>query len=228
MNTFSLEHPVLAVDVVIFRIHKGSLETLLMQRSEDPFRGAPALPGVAVRVDETLEQAAKRTLYEKVCWPKDDQNQPYLEQLATFDALYRDPRGRTVSVAYIGIAGHAAPELHDLLWEPAAQIAQGNLPFDHALIIKTAVQRLQGKLRYTNIARAFVDETFRIEELHDVYQAILARPVNLTNLRVKLLKINLIEQVSILNDAVGKKGGRPPHIYRFVHECVKTVEREFV
>jgi 8-oxo-dGTP diphosphatase len=103
-----------------------------------------------------------------------------------------------------------------------------SLPFDHDDIVHTAVTRLQGKLRYTNIARALVPDTFRIEDLQAVYEAILNRPVNRTNFRVKLLKIGLIEQISVLSDAVGSQGGRPPHIYRFTQDLIETVDRDFL
>ena len=103
METYQLERPVLAVDVVIFKVEDAQLHVLLHRRNEKPFQGAPALPGVAVRIDETLENAARRVLIEKAQWPVSAQEQIYLDQLATFDALYRDPRGRTVSVAYMGL-----------------------------------------------------------------------------------------------------------------------------
>ncbi len=61
MKTYQLERPVLSVDVVIFRIQDVRLQVLLHQRHEEPFKGASALPGVAIRIDETLENAARRT-----------------------------------------------------------------------------------------------------------------------------------------------------------------------
>lgn len=227
MESYPLERPVLAVDVVIFGVKNAELKVLLMRREEEPFQGVFALPGVAVRVDETLETAAKRALREKVQWSQGVQADVYLEQLSTFDALYRDPRGRTVSVAYIGIARHLE-HLQGVTWRSVDGIPPGSLPFDHNLIINTGVTRLRGKLRYTNIARTFLAETFRIEELLEVYEAILGRPLNRTNFRNKLLKIQLIEQVRILNEAVGKQGGRPPHLYRFTHKFIEAVDRDFL
>ncbi len=227
-DTFQIERPVLAVDVVMFRIEDGRMSVLLHQRDEEPFQGASALPGVAVRIDETLQEAAKRTLTEKVKWPCREQESIHLEQLATFDAVYRDPRGRTVSVAYMGLS-RIQPALGEGgIWKRVTEMTKGSLPFDHDDILTTAVARLQGKLRYTNIAKWLLPETFRIEDIQEVYEAILGRSVNRTNFRNKLLKIHLIEQVRTLTEAVGKKGGRPPHLYQFTRDMLESVDREFL
>ncbi len=224
----ALERPILAVDVVVFTVDSGNLWVLLNQREKEPFHGALALPGVAVRIDETLLAAARRALAEKGDPQPPADEEIFLDQLAAFDALYRDPRGRTVSVAYLGLA-RAYPEARgEVAWRRVFDIPDGSLPFDHGHIVETAVARLAGKLRYTNIARSLLPETFRIEALQEVYEAVLRRPLNRTNFRNKLLKIGLIEQVSILTDAVGEKGGRPPHLYRFTRDLLEAVDRDFL
>ena len=228
MEILELERPVLAVDVIVFAIQRGKLHVLLARRNDEPFQGAPALPGVAARVDETLEDAAKRALRQKSGWPESVDALTHLEQLATFDGLYRDPRGRTVSVGYLGIVRDLPAATPDVIWMPVKEIAPGSLPFDHSYIIETAITRLQGKLRYTNVAKSFLPDVFRIDELQTVYEAILGRALNRTNFRVKLLKIGLIEQVGIHPDAVNKQGGRPPHLYRFPQSALEIVDREFL
>lgn len=225
MEKNKLEKPILSVDVVVFSVREASLSVLTCIRDKEPFKNAPALPGVAVRIDETLSDAARRALSEKAGLVADD---IYLDQLATFDALYRDPRGRTVSVAYMGLMRPAGTACGESLWKPVAEISKGSLPFDHDFVIKTATQRLQGKLRYTNIAKVLLQQSFRIEEMQRVYEAILGHSVNRTNFRSKLLKIGMIEKVRELSDAVGKQGGRPPHLYKFSRENVEAVDRDFV
>jgi 8-oxo-dGTP diphosphatase len=108
------------------------------------------------------------------------------------------------------------------------RVQAGSLPFDHAEIISTAVTRLRGKLRYTNIASQLIDPEFRIDQLETVYSAVLGRELNRTNFRNKLLKIGLIEQVGVLTEAVGSRGGRPPHLYRFTRDDLEIRERDFV
>ncbi|MGE0087002.1 MAG: NUDIX domain-containing protein [Desulfococcaceae bacterium] len=228
MDTAELERPVLAVDVVLFGIHDRKLKVLLHTRQKEPFRDAPALPGVAVRVDETLETAARRAVYEKTDWKQEDSDNLFLEQLAAFDALYRDPRGRTISLAFMGIVRTMPEEKQGMIWKDCREIAEGSLPFDHGMIVKTAVQRLRGKLRYTNIAKGFLPETFRIEELQNVYEIIMEYSLNRANFRNRLLKLGMIEQVTVLTEAVGKKGGRPPHLYRFTRDLIEMTERDFL
>jgi len=225
MEKTELERPVLAVDVVLFAVYEKKLRVLLQTRQKEPFRYAPALPGVAVRVDETLETAARRAIQEKTQWKGND---VFLEQLAAFDGLYRDPRGRTISLAFMGIVRTMPEEKQGMIWKDCREISEGSLPFDHGLIVKTAVQRLRGKLRYTNIVKGFLPETFRIEELQEMYEIVMQCSLNRANFRNKLLKIGMIEQVTILTEAVGKKGGRPPHLYRFTREEMEMAERDFL
>lgn len=222
-----IERPVLAVDVVLLQILDDQLQVLLHLRAEDPFRNAWALPGVALRADETLLAAARRAL-DKTGLRHPPVERVFLEQLATFDALYRDPRGRTVSVAHLGLCRpEAAIDACRARWVPVDDLDQG-LPFDHGHILQTARDRLRGKLRYTNIAARLLPDTFRIEALQRVYEAILGRPLNRANFRTKLLKIGIIERAGVAADAVGSRGGRPPHLYRFASERVAPEDRDFV
>jgi 8-oxo-dGTP diphosphatase len=140
----------------------------------------------------------------------------YLEQLATFDALFRDPRGRTVGVAYLGLVAERPALAADAGWRPVADIARGSLPFDHDDVLATAVTRLRGKLRYTALARHLMPERFRVDHLRAAYESILGRRLNRSNFRAKLLKIGLIEQAG--EAEAGARGGRPPHLYRFSPE----------
>ncbi|MFW5741107.1 MAG: NUDIX hydrolase [Myxococcota bacterium] len=223
----TLERPVLAVDVVLLQVQQRQLQVLLHRRDTHPFVGALALPGVALRADETLQSAARRALTKTGLDPGLSRDL-FLEQLATFDALYRDPRGRTVSVAHLGLCEPgAALDPAAAAWVDARP-ADLELPFDHAHILDTARARLRGKIRYTNMAARLLPESFRIDTLQDVYEAILERRLNRANFRTKLLKIGLIERTGVLSDAVSRKGGRPPHLYRFRSNTVAPEDREFV
>src|SRR5438128_7439171 len=95
--TFSYKYPraALTVDCVVFGFDGGELKVLLIERALEPFKGRWALPGGFVRVDETLDEAARRELEEEA-----ELKNVFLEQLYTFGAVDRDPRERVVSVAY--------------------------------------------------------------------------------------------------------------------------------
>lgn len=109
------EYPPLTVDCVVFGFDGGDLKVLLIQRDLKPFEGKWALPGGFVRMEESLEDAARRELAEET-----GLKDIFLEQLYTFGAPDRDPRERVVSVAYyalVSLADHkpqaaAAARLH--------------------------------------------------------------------------------------------------------------------
>ena len=228
-TTHPLERPVLAVDVVLLCLRGGSPAVLVQRRSEAPFEGAWALPGVAVRAEETLLEAAGRALVDKACIEAAEIQRIHLEQLVTQDGLYRDPRGRTVSIVYLGLvrdAPHLDPERAG--WRPVSEIGPHDLPFDHSETVTVALGRLKGKLRYTNIAACLLPATFRIEDLEAVYRAVLGRPLYRANLRSKLLKIGLIERARVASEAVGRQGGRPPHLYRFRRSYLAAEDRDFI
>ena len=96
--TYDYPRPALTVDCVVFGLEASELKVLLIERDLEPFKGHWALPGGFVNMDETLEQAALRELQEET-----GLRDLYLEQLYTFGQVDRDPRGRTVSVAYYAL-----------------------------------------------------------------------------------------------------------------------------
>ncbi|MFH1657607.1 MAG: NUDIX hydrolase, partial [bacterium] len=90
--------PLVAVDAVIFTIIEKKLNVLLIKIKYGPFKGKWGVSGGKVKIDETLDEAARRELYEKTGVKK-----IYLEQLYSFGSLSRDPRTRIVSVAYFAL-----------------------------------------------------------------------------------------------------------------------------
>src|SRR3954452_18142351 len=148
--TYQYPRAALTVDCVFFGFYEGELRVLLIQRALEPFKGKWALPGGFVRLDETLEDAARRELAEEA-----GLNDVFLEQLYTFGTVDRDPRERVVSVAYyalVKLAAHAtkaATDAADAQWFPISKVPK--LAFDHAEILATAFARLKGKVRYEPI-----------------------------------------------------------------------------
>jgi len=96
------ERPSLTVDVVLLTLKGGALCSLFVRRPELPFRGAFALPGGFVGMEEDLESAATRVLATK-CGLRG----VFIEQLFTFGKPDRDPRTRVVSVAYYALVESA-------------------------------------------------------------------------------------------------------------------------
>src|SRR5215212_5300194 len=146
-HTYQYPRAALTVDCVVFGLDHEDLKILLIKRGLEPFKGKWALPGGFVRVDETLDDAARRELEEEA-----GLKNVFLEQLYTFGALHRDPRERVVSVAYyslVKLAAHetkAATDAADARWFPISKVPK--LAFDHGDIFATGLSRLKSKVRY--------------------------------------------------------------------------------
>src|SRR5437762_4471988 len=89
MPSYQYPRAALTVDCVVFGFDAGELKVLLIQRALEPFKGAWALPGGFVRVEETLDDAARRELVEET-----GLKDVFLEQLYTYGEIKRDPRER--------------------------------------------------------------------------------------------------------------------------------------
>src|SRR3954453_20079374 len=129
--------PALTVDCVVFGFDVGELKVLLIQRDGEPFRGRWALPGGFVKVDEPLDDAARRELREET--GLDDGI--FLEQLYTFGDVDRDSRERVVSVAYYALVAldrhaaqlRAASDARNAAWFGVSDVP--SLAFDHRKIL---------------------------------------------------------------------------------------------
>src|SRR6267378_3007416 len=139
-HTYRYPRAALTVDCVGF--DESELKVLLIERGLEPFKGKWALPGGFVRVDETIDEAARRELAEEA-----GLKGVFLEQLYTFGAVDRDPRERVVSVAYYSLVklseheARAATDAANAEWFPVSKTPK--LAFDHADILATALARLK-------------------------------------------------------------------------------------
>ncbi|MCA9637640.1 MAG: NUDIX hydrolase, partial [Myxococcales bacterium] len=162
--TYEYPRPALTVDCVVFGVDEGGLKILLIERDIEPFAGRWALPGGHVHIDEEIEDAARRELEEETGVDK-----LFLEQLYTFGAVDRDPRGRVVTVAYyalVRLADHrvrAATDARDAAWFAADALPP--LAFDHAKIVEVARARLRGKVRYEPIGFELLPRKFTLSQL---------------------------------------------------------------
>ena len=143
-NTDHYERPSLTVDAVVVARIEGQHKVLLIQRKNPPFAGRWALPGGFVDPNEPLEDAARREL-----WEETGARPARLEQLHTFGDPGRDPRGWTVSVAYlVELNEESARALHLQAGDDAAKAAWFDLfhppplAFDHAEILACARKKL--------------------------------------------------------------------------------------
>ena len=203
---------------VVFQVRDKRLTVLLWRRGETPFKGEWALPGGFLGAQERLGAAASRHLAAKVDIPEI----AHLEQLETRSDPVRDPRGRVLATAYLAlVTPDAQPKLPaDTAWHPVDDLP--GTAFDHGSIIRSARERLRGKLSFTNIGFALAPESFTISQLRDTYAAALGHPVSATNLQRILTRRGVIEPTNDISRP-NSTGGRPATVYRFAsRELVVT------
>lgn len=220
--TYEYPRPSVTVDCVIFGLDASDkLKILLIQRAHDPFENYWALPGGFVDENEDLEAAALRELEEET-GVKD----VFVEQLFTFGTPGRDPRGRVITVAYyalINLTEHpvkASSDARNVKWFELDKIPQ--LAFDHAKILKTAVNRLRAKVRYQPVGFELLPEEFTLPQLQKLYESILGTALNKRNFRTRILKMDILKEV-------GRQEGvahRPARLYSFDKEKYEDFVRE--
>lgn len=220
--------PSVTVDLVIFSVVDTDLKVLLIKRDGHPHRGSWALPGGFVDVGdgvkdqgESLGQAAHRELAEETGLPE---GTCYLEQLYTFGHPGRDPRLRVISVAYYALISpdkvpliQAGDDAAEAKWFSVEQEVKDKLllAFDHAEILRVAVERIRGKIDYyAPIAFELVPDTFTDGELRSVYAAVKGETYSPRTFRRRFQRM---QTDGIIEEAPGKRltAGRPAKVYRF-------------
>lgn len=219
----------ITVDCALFGFNPTAkqLEVVMIQRAEDPFKGQWALPGGFIEFEdgETAYEAAKREMEEETGVQVD-----YLEQLMTFDSPDRDPRGRTFSVAYYALVRskehttEAGSDATSAVWMPVAEALKLPLAFDHANILNVALERLQGKVRYSPLGLNLLPEEFTIADICKLYEGILQRDLDPSNFRKRILSTGVLEET----ETFAKTRTRPAKLYRFNEpEYTKAMEKGF-
>ncbi|HEX8919437.1 MAG TPA: NUDIX domain-containing protein [Chloroflexota bacterium] len=200
----------ITADPVVFAPWEGRLAVLLAPRRETPYEGQWALPGGFMNPEEEPEETAQRKLTEKT-----GIGSVYLEQLATYGSPRRDPRGWIPSVAYLALT-HAAvlrEKESEARWFPADQLP--DLAFDHARIIADGIDRLRGKLWYSNIAVTLLPRRFTLVEARRLYEAISDVRYEVSNFRRTLEQAEIIRPTEEVQQGLT---GRPARLYEFVEQ----------
>lgn len=202
------------VDLVILTVREDDLHVLVVERGNEPYRGQPALPGGFLRTDEDPDDAARRELTEETGL---DGTRLHLEQLRTYGAPDRDPRGRVITIGYLAIAPSlpmpiAGSDARAARWEPVRGHTPGTLAFDHDEILADGIERARAKLEYTTLAAMFCAEEFTIGELRRVYEVVWAMPLDPRNFNRKVT--NTDGFVVPTGAMRSPETGRPAALYR--------------
>lgn len=130
------------VDAAVFTFSGDKARVLLINRGNEPFKGKWALPGGFIDMDEELEDAVVRELEEET-----GLTGVRLEQMRTFGTVGRDPRGRQITIVFMGIATEeqtkikAGDDAAQAQWFDIENLPS-NMAFDHKEVVRFAIEKL--------------------------------------------------------------------------------------
>ena len=140
--TYKYPRPAVTADCIVIT-KETEPKVLLIQRGNEPYKGCWAFPGGFMDMDETAEQCAIRELEEETGLVVS-----HVQQIGAYSKVDRDPRGRTITVAYLALIDSPVPikgqdDAASAQWFPLSTLPP--LAFDHAEIMRDAVKLLSEK-----------------------------------------------------------------------------------
>ena len=210
--TFYNEHSKvwLSVDCIIFGFDEGKLKVLIGKRQMDPGRGEWSLYGGFVAADESVDDAASRTLYELT-----GLRNLFMRQVGAFGNVDRDPGERVVSIAYYALINvkDYDEELrlqHGVKWVDINEIPQ--LYSDHNEMVRKARKLMQQKLAQEPVGFRLLPALFTLTQLQNLYEAVNGAELDKRNFRKRIKEMDFIEKTELVDKASSKRGA---FLYRF-------------
>lgn len=179
-----------ALDCIVFGFDGEALKLLLVKRNFEPEQGKWSLMGGFLEINEDLEVATNRILYD-LTGLKD----VYFEEIQTFGKVNRDPVERTLSVCFFALINIDAHDQDSAKSQNAFWINIENKPeliFDHNEMVNVALERLRYKAALHPIGFELLPEKFTIPQLQKLYEAIYQTPLDRRNFSRKILSTNLL------------------------------------
>ena len=210
--TFYNEHSKvwLSVDCIIFGFDEGKLKVLIGKRQMDPGRGEWSLYGGFVAADESVDDAATRTLYELT-----GLRNLFMRQVGAFGNVDRDPGERVVSIAYYALikVKDYDEELrlqHGAKWVDINEIPQ--LYSDHNEMVRKARKLMQQKLAQEPVGFRLLPDLFTLTQLQNLYEAVNGAGLDKRNFRKRIKDMDFIEKTELVDKTSSKRGA---FLYRF-------------
>ncbi len=199
-----------AVDCIIFGWDDSQLKLLILKRNFEPAKGQNSLIGGFVREKESLDEAARRILYELT-----GLSDIYLEQLNAYGEVDRDPGERTISVAYFALLKiqNLDPEhvrKHGAHWVPISKLPK--LIFDHNLMVQKAIRRLRRRAKSEPTGFELLPRKFTLPQLQGLYEEIYQTQFDNRNFRKKVLSMGILKKLNEKDKSTSKKGA---YYYKF-------------
>jgi ADP-ribose pyrophosphatase YjhB (NUDIX family) len=200
----------LSVDCIIFGFDNNKLKILIGRRQLDPGRGEWSLYGGFVRGDESLDEAANRTLNELT-----GLNKVYMRQVGAFGSIDRDPGERVVSVAYYALINvdDYADKLrmeHGVEWVEVDKVP--TMYSDHNEMVNRALKLMREKIKTRPISFQLLPPLFTLTQLQRLYEAVIGEDVDKRNFRKRIKEMDFIEKTTLIDKTGSKRGA---FLYRF-------------
>lgn len=201
----------LSVDCVIFGFEGACLKVLLIKRAIKPEFGSWALPGGFIRYNESIESASERVLFERT-----GVKNLYMEQLGAFGEISRFPERRVITIVYYAFVKpgqyeiNPGPDASDAKWFNFKDLPY--LPFDHKLIIESALSRLRRQIKYKPIGFNLLPDKFPLLQLQELYEAIYDMQFDKPNFRRKIMRMNILVALNEKQKGVPHRSAR---LYKF-------------
>ena len=200
----------LSVDCIIFGFDEGKLKILIGKRQMDPGRGEWSLYGGFVSSDESVDEAAARTLYELT-----GLRNLFMRQVGAFGNVDRDPGERVVSIAYYALINvkdydERVRMEHSVEWMDVNGLPK--LYSDHNEMIRKALKLMRQKLRTEPIGFRLLPSLFTLTQLQKLYEAVNGEELDKRNFRKRIKEMDFIEKTELIDKTGSKRGA---YLFRF-------------
>lgn len=219
--TYNADSFKVAIDCIVFGFDKQELKLLLVHRNIEPAKGQWSLMGGFLSQEESLNDGAKRILYQLT-----GLEDIYLEQVYLFGDINRDPVERVISICYYALIKleDYDEELglsHDAHWFPIK--ARPELIFDHEQMVDAALYRLRRRAGYQPIGFELLPEKFTMKQLLSLYEAIYDRDFDEGNFSKKMLSLGILFKTDEKLRGSSKKGS---FLYSFDQAGYESVKEK--
>jgi len=199
-----------SVDVIIFGFDEKKLKVLIGRRQMDPGRGEWSLYGGFVSANESIDDAAMRTLHDLT-----GLSNLYMRQVGAFGSIDRDPGERVISIAYYALINvkdydEKLRKEHGVEWVEINQIP--TLYSDHNLMVEQALRIMRQKIKTAPISFRLLPQLFTLTQLQTLYEAVIGEEVDKRNFRKRIKDMDFIEKTNLIDKKSSKRGAA---LYRF-------------
>lgn len=193
-----------SVDCVVFGFEDGKLKVLTHKRPYEPALGEISLIGGFVEKDESLEDAARRLLMKFT-----GLDEVYIQQIAAFGEVERDPGERVISVVYSVLINmkwydEELAQKYNAEWIDIAELPK--MCFDHNAMVEKARQMIGEKIRDTPIAGYLLPRYFTISQLQSLHESVLGQEIDKRNFRRSLSDKPYIHATSLIDKMSSRRG----------------------